>query len=84
MTGGYTGTDWNEIQARGNMKNSIKALKPGDMIFFHMSGGIPGHVGIWMGDGKMVHAPTTGKDVRVTKVKGNSYWESGFVGGGHY
>lgn len=84
MTGGFTGTDWNHISAAGNMKSSISQLEVGDMIFFHMSGGVPGHVGIWMGNGQMVHAPRTGLNVSVTTVVGNSYWESGFIGGGHY
>ena len=37
-------------------------LRPGDLMFFN--GG--GHVGIYIGDGKVVHAPTEGETVKVT------------------
>lgn len=37
-------------------------LKPGDLMFFN--GG--GHVGIYIGGGKVVHAPTEGENVKVT------------------
>jgi len=40
-------------------------LQPGDLIFFYNP---VGHVGIYLGDGLMVHAPTTGDVVRIAKV----------------
>ena len=46
------------------------ALLPGDLLFF-ASGGTPGtihHVGMYVGGGKMVHAPTTGDVVKVSTV----------------
>lgn len=52
-------------------------LQPGDLIFFHtMSGPPPTHVGMYIGDGKMVHA---GNPVNVAQVFGNPYWESRWV-----
>lgn len=51
---------------------------PGDLVFFHSPGDAPSrrhHVGIYLGDGKMVHAPTFGELVQVSQVFGNSYWE---------
>ena len=41
------------------------ALQPGDLIFFYEP---VGHVGIYLGEGKMVHAPTSGDVVRIAEV----------------
>ncbi|MFC7344009.1 C40 family peptidase [Saccharopolyspora griseoalba] len=41
-------------------------MKPGDIIFFYSSAS---HNGIYLGNGKMVHAPTEGQDVTVEEVK---------------
>jgi cell wall-associated NlpC family hydrolase len=40
---------------------STEHLRPGDLVFFH---GL-GHVGIYIGDGRMIHAPQTGERVEV-------------------
>lgn len=53
--------------------------KPGDLIFFATRKfGKVGHVGIVIGDGKMIHSNSTGGSVRISKYVGNSYWESHF------
>jgi cell wall-associated NlpC family hydrolase len=44
--------------ARGN-------LQPGDLVFFYSP---VSHVGIYIGNGQMVHAPTSGDVVKVTNV----------------
>jgi cell wall-associated NlpC family hydrolase len=41
-----------------------KALRPGDLVFFRLSGGVPGHVGIYAGKGRYIHAPSSGGRVR--------------------
>ena len=46
------------------------ALKPGDLVFFH---GL-GHVGIYIGNGRFIHAPHTGTRVRIERLAG---WYSG-------
>jgi cell wall-associated NlpC family hydrolase len=40
-------------------------LQPGDLIAFYSP---VGHVGIYIGNGQMVHAPTAGSVVHVTNV----------------
>jgi cell wall-associated NlpC family hydrolase len=45
-------------------------LKPGDLVFFH---GL-GHVGIYVGNGRFIHAPHTGTRVRIESLRG---WYSG-------
>ena len=44
-------------------------LQPGDMVFFS---GL-GHMGIYLGNGLMVHAPHTGDVVRVSPIAGRRY-----------
>ena len=44
---------------------SVGQLRPGDLVFF----GSPAyHVGIYIGNGQMVHAPTTGDVVKITNL----------------
>jgi cell wall-associated NlpC family hydrolase len=47
-------------------------LQPGDLVFFHQQADGPGHVGIYVGDGKMLHAPHTGDVVRISSIQGRS------------
>ncbi len=44
-------------------------MKPGDVLFFE---GL-GHVGLYLGRGRMVHAPQSGRDVEVVRLAGSSY-----------
>jgi len=44
---------------------SLAAAQPGDLVFF---GTPPHHVGIYLGDGRMIDAPYTGVDVRIDPV----------------
>jgi len=50
-------------QSRMGKKVSTKALKPGDLLFF---GRPVSHVGMYIGGGKMVHAPRSGSRVKIT------------------
>jgi hypothetical protein len=50
-------------------------MKPGDLLFFS---GL-GHVGIYIGRGRMVHAPHTGTRVQIVKL-GRSSYGSAIVG----
>ncbi len=51
-------------------------LQPGDIILFSSNGTVSGvhHVGIYIGDNKMVHAPTEGMPVQVANLT-TSYWQ---------
>ncbi len=52
-------------------------LQAGDIILFSSNGSSSGvhHVGIYIGNNQMVHAPCTGKAVQVANLS-NSYWQS--------
>lgn len=47
-------------------------LLPGDLVFFAPSGGIS-HVGIYVGDGKMIHSPSTGRSVEIVPITSGYY-----------
>ncbi|MFB7377643.1 NlpC/P60 family protein [Kitasatospora purpeofusca] len=45
-------------------------LQPGDLVFFY---GDLHHVGLYIGDGRMIHAPRTGKNVEVLPISAMPY-----------
>lgn len=45
-------------------------LQPGDLVFF---GSPIHHVGIYVGDGNMIHAPHTGSSVRINSIDRSNY-----------
>ncbi|HHJ1296706.1 NlpC/P60 family protein [Pseudomonas sp. P1B16] len=56
-----------------------KALQSGDLVFFATSGGSQvSHAGIYVGEGRFVHAPSTGGTVRLDYLS-NSYWAKAYL-----
>lgn len=68
-------------QARDNSLLAIRReeLKPGDLVFFNTMKRTFSHVGIYVGEGKFIHAPRTGSAVRVEDMR-DSYWAKRFTG----
>ncbi|GAA3579346.1 C40 family peptidase [Nonomuraea rosea] len=66
-----TWTQWSWGAAR---RVPLNALQPGDLLF---SKGL-GHMGMYAGNGKMVHAPQTGDVVKVVALDG--YWRNRLLG----
>lgn len=54
----------------------LKSLKPGDLIFFKIN---TSHVGIYIGDNKFIHAPSTGRSVAVDSLM-SSFFQNRIVG----
>jgi hypothetical protein len=54
-------------------------LQPGDLVFFNTLRRQFSHVGIYLGDDRFIHAPATGKTIRVTNMK-HHYWTSRYNG----
>ena len=54
-------------------------LQPGDLVFFNTMRRTFSHVGIYLGDGKFIHAPSVGKAVRVDDLR-TAYWTKRFTG----
>jgi hypothetical protein len=63
---------------------SAEELQPGDLVFFAntWSWGIS-HVGIYAGNGLMLHAPREGKNVELIPLS-DSYWSAHLAGYGRY
>lgn len=54
-------------------------LQSGDLVFFNTSKRAYSHVGIYVGNGKFIHAPRKGSFVRVESMQ-TSYWKNRFNG----
>ncbi|AIJ46885.1 hydrolase [Comamonas testosteroni TK102] len=66
-------------QANATQQIDRNDLKPGDLVFFNTMRRTFSHVGIYVGDGKFIHAPRTGASVRVESMQ-TSYWARRFDG----
>lgn len=56
-------TTWDQVKVGTTVKTAD--AKPGDLVFFYDD---ISHVGIYIGDGKMIHAPKPGTNVRVESI----------------
>lgn len=53
-------------------------LRPGDLVFFNTSGSGISHLGIYIGNDEMIHAPSSGKSVEIAKIT-LKYWTNSYV-----
>ena len=60
------------------MEIEMDDLAKGDLVFFDQEGKKSSHVGIYLGDGRFVHAPSTGGKVRADKID-LTYWRKHFT-----
>lgn len=56
-----------------------RAIQPGDLVFFNTLGRSFSHMGIYLGDGKFIHAPNSKGKVRVDRLD-NRYFAERFEG----
>jgi cell wall-associated NlpC family hydrolase len=72
----YSGAQW-----AASRHIAVEELQPGDLVFFWGPGerGDPGHVGLYVGDGQMIHAPGSGRSVRYDSIW---YWSGARVAAG--
>ncbi|MDI1246126.1 MAG: C40 family peptidase [Rhodoferax sp.] len=68
-----------EQQAAATQQIDRSELQPGDLVFFNTLRRAFSHVGIYIGDGKFIHSPKPGAQVRVDSM-GLSYWSHRFDG----
>ena len=66
-------------QAASTQVIDKKELQPGDLVFFNTMRRTFSHVGIYVGDGKFIHSPRSGSEVRVEDMR-QSYWQRRFDG----
>ncbi|MBA2723021.1 MAG: C40 family peptidase [Methylibium sp.] len=68
-------------QARAPGLESVKrdGLEPGDLVFFNTLRARYSHVGIYVGEGRFIHAPRSGAAVRIEDM-GMAYWHKRYDG----
>ena len=54
-------------------------LQAGDLVYFNSRGGRVSHIGIYVGENRFVHAPSSGGVVRIDKLN-TPYWTKFYVG----
>ena len=70
-----TGQLWSASEAV-----SSNELQAGDLLFFDIAGKMS-HVGLYLGDGRFVHAPSTGRTVAVASLTA-PFYRAAFIRGG--
>lgn len=68
-----------EQQAAATQRIDKTELQPGDLVFFNTLQRAFSHVGIYVGEGKFIHSPKPGAQVRVENM-GINYWSTRFDG----
>jgi cell wall-associated NlpC family hydrolase len=63
-----------DAQRRASRAVAMSELRRGDLLFFNQEGKKFGHVGIYLGRGMFVHAPSSGKSVRTDRLEA-AYWK---------
>lgn len=67
-----------EINELGE-KITPNELRPGDLVFYNTLRRAFSHVGIYLGDGRFVHSPSSGGGIRVEDMN-QGYWQKRFNG----
>lgn len=70
-----------QFQSRRSV--SLGKIRPGDLLFYATEGRRPDHVALYLGHGEMIHAPSSGKQVKITRLN-NPYWRSRLIAAGRY
>ncbi len=68
----HTGDQWNS----GQHRYKVSQLRPGDLVFFFRD---HRHVGIYIGKGKLIHAPKPGDRVKIASMS-DSWFAGNFSG----
>jgi len=64
-------------KADAEMIRTREELRQGDLVFFGLKGRV-NHVGIYVGEGRFLHSPSRGKDVRVDSLT-TGYWANRYL-----
>ncbi|MFJ2877354.1 C40 family peptidase [Streptomyces sp. NPDC086796] len=66
--GGISTSRTTYTQVKEGKAVSVDALKPGDLLFTRGTAQVPEHVGMFIGDGLILHAPRTGDVVKISTL----------------
>lgn len=57
-----------------------ESLEKGDLVFFRINNrGAADHVGVYLGNGRFIQSPRTGKDIQISQLS-DDYWQRHYVG----
>jgi gamma-D-glutamyl-L-lysine dipeptidyl-peptidase len=75
LANGYTIPRDAHEQAAAGKEVPLPDILPGDLLFFAYEEGKGSihHVGIYYGDGKLLHSPNTGKNIEIISLEGTNY-----------
>ena len=84
---GYTGYVYKQsgynlprdAHSQYNKMYPVRVPDKGDLVFFKTAGNKISHVGIYTGNFKFIHAPSSGKSVRIADIR-KKYWKSNYAG----
>lgn len=65
--------------ARAGWPVEADAMRAGDLVFYNTLGRAFSHVGLYVGGGRFVHAPSSGGSVEIVPMH-NGYWVRRFSG----
>ena len=76
---GYTLNRISVDQSKQGQYVARENLQAGDLVFYSLAGdGRISHVGIYIGDGKMIHSPKAGDVTKTTDIT-TDFWQSRFM-----
>ncbi len=62
------------LEARVTVEGrTVGEIRPGDLVFFNTLGRSYSHMGIYLGDGRFIHAPNSRGKVRVDRMDSRYY-----------
>ncbi len=67
-----------QSQRRVAMLVSVHSMREGDLLFFDQEGKKTSHVGMYLGKGRFIHAPSSGGKVRTDSINAE-FWKKHFV-----
>ena len=70
-------------QYQDSQKVALTQLQPGDLLFFRLSPPKISHVAIYAGDGRFIHAPSSGKYVSYASLE-DPYWRKHLIAAGRF
>ena len=68
-----------QASAHGLVAVERTELRPGDLVFFNTLKRNFSHVGIYVGEGRFIHAPRSGSEVRIENLR-QAYWAERYSG----
>ena len=76
---GYSLNRSSRDQVNNGVAVSKDQLQPGDLVFFSTNGSYPTHVGLYIGEGNIVHASTPQDGVKISSLNTSYYVENYFA-----